>query len=229
MPRKKPVRGIFGYITAIMASSLLLVLWPQIGNAQGQTSLDKSASYYKKNYTFTADWFYTRIETWNKILAPFKNRADVAYLEIGVFEGRSLLWMLENVLTHPSARATGIDKFSGALEKRFRDNLDLSGAASKVKVIKGYSNVELRKLSINSFDIIYIDGSHLGKDVFVDAALSWSLLKKSGVLIFDDYGWTVAPLPEDRPKMAIDAFLALFKKEIQVLEKGYQVIVTKQR
>jgi len=63
----------------------------------------------------------------------------------------------------------------------------------------------------------------------VDTALSWGLLKKGGILIFDDYGWTIEPLPEDRPKMAIDAFLALFKKEIQVLELDYQAIVSRQK
>ena len=36
-------------------------------------------------------------------------------------------------------------------------------------------------------DLIYIDGSHLAKDVLSDAILSWKLLKPSGVMIFDDY------------------------------------------
>jgi len=212
-----------------MALSLLLCLWPQIGGAQDQASVDKNTSYYKKNYVFTADYFYTHIESWTKILAGFKDKEDVAYLEVGVFEGRALLWLLENILTHPTARATCIDLFPDDLEERFRHNLDLSGYASKVTMMKGASDVELRKLPLDAFDIIYIDASHLGKDVFVDTALSWGLLKKGGILIFDDYGWTIEPLPEDRPKMAIDAFLALFKKEIQVLELDYQAIITRQR
>jgi len=60
----------------------------------------------------------------------------VTYLEVGVFEGRALLWLLENILTHPTARATCIDLFPYNLEQRFRHNLDLSGYASKVTVMK---------------------------------------------------------------------------------------------
>ena len=48
-------------------------------------------------------------------------------------------------------------------------------------------------------------------------------------MIFDDYGWTIEPRPEDRPKLAIDAFLNLFQKEIQVLELDYQAIVSRKK
>lgn len=213
----------------MMAVSLVLALWPRIGSAADQTDLDKNTAYYRKNYVFTADYFYTHIESWTKILGPFKNKEGLTYLEVGVFEGRALLWMLENILTHPTARATCLDLFPDDLEQRLRHNLDLSGEAGKVILMKGSSEVELRKLPLASFDIIYVDASHLGKDVFVDAALSWGVLKKGGVLIFDDYGWTIEPRLEDRPKLAIDAFLTLFNKEIQRLEIGYQVIVAKLR
>ena len=229
MDGKNPLQKTLRYSTASIALSLLLSLWPQIGKSQDQASIDKNTSYYKKNYVFTADYFYTHRESWSKVLAPFKDRGNINYLEVGVFEGRALLWLLENILTHPTARATCIDLFPYGLEERFRHNLDLSGFAGKVTVMKGPSEVELRKLPMDSFDLIYIDASHLGKDVFVDTGLSWGLLKKGGILIFDDYGWTIESLPEDRPKMAIDAFLALFKKEIQVLELDYQVIVSRQR
>lgn len=79
------------------------------------------------------------------------------YLEVGVFEGRALVWLLENILTHPTARATCIDLFPDDLEQRFRRNLDLSGYASKVTVMKGTSDVELRKLPLDAFDIISRD------------------------------------------------------------------------
>ena len=41
--------------------------------------------------------------------APYRGRPGLRYLEVGVFEGRSLLWMIDQVLTHPSSQATGID------------------------------------------------------------------------------------------------------------------------
>jgi predicted O-methyltransferase YrrM len=230
MRENSPFQKLSGRFPAILAFSLLLSLWPLSGRAQDQASIGTNTSYYKKKYVFTADHFYTHIASWTKVLAPFKDKEGVNYLEVGVLEGRAFLWMLENILTAPSARATGIDIFPWpVIEDRFRHNLALSGFAGKVTVRKGRSEVELRKLPMDSFDIIYVDASHLGKDVFIDAALSWGLLKKGGVLIFDDYGWTLEPRPEDRPKMAIDAFLSVFNKEIRVIELGYQVIVSRQK
>lgn len=37
------------------------------------------------------------------------------------------------------------------------------------------------------FDFIYVDGSHRSPDVIYDAILSFGLLKKGGIMIFDDY------------------------------------------
>ncbi len=73
--------------------------------------------------------------------------------------------------------------------------------------------------------MIYIDGSHVAKDVMADALLSWHLLKPEGFLIFDDYAWDHYPDPTLTPRLAIDAFLSMFSQDIQVLHKAYQVIV----
>ena len=48
--------------------------------------------------------------------------------------------------------------------------------------------------------------------------------------VFDDYGWdqVMEHLPPKKcPRMAIDAFLAMFEDELLVLEHGYQCIVQK--
>ena len=39
------------------------------------------------------------------------------------------------------------------------------------------------------FDFVYVDGSHQAPDVLVDAVLSALLLRKGGLLVFDDYFW----------------------------------------
>ena len=51
------------------------------------------------------------------------------------------------------------------------------------------SQVVLRRLPLETYDIIYIDGSHATSDVLEDAVLSYRLLKPGGLLIFDDYHW----------------------------------------
>lgn len=182
----------------------------------------------KPQYEFTVDWVSNNVELWNRHLGEFRGKADVRALEIGSYEGRSALWFLEEILTHPTARITCIDLFEvHDIEARFDRNLEASGLASKVEKIKGDSQSALRRLAEHQFDFIYIDGSHDAKDVLLDTALSWGLLKDGGLLIFDDYRLRLEWHPARRPKMAIDAFLEVFEPYVEVVHSGYQVIVRK--
>jgi len=65
-----------------------------------------------KNYKFSVDWFTHNVPQWQRTLGPLKGKPKINYLEIGVCEGRSLIWVLENILTHPTAKATCVDIFS---------------------------------------------------------------------------------------------------------------------
>lgn len=185
-------------------------------------------------YDFTSDWFSWNIPVWRKVLSPYQGKAGVRYLEIGAYEGRSAVWMLENVLTHPTARLMAIDIFDGPYERRYHANIERSGSVGKTTTIKGPSQVEARKLPLESFDIIYIDGSHSKDDVLEDAVLSWRLLAPGGLLIFDDYCWVgsftpgnASDSPNDFPKAAIDAFAGCFEKQFTVVHNGYQLILRK--
>jgi predicted O-methyltransferase YrrM len=77
------------------------------------------------------------------------------------------------------------------------------------------------------FDFIYIDGSHLGKDVMTDACMAFQLVRSGGVIVFDDYEWTDLPDPIDRPKMAVDYFITLFNKDINLIYSAYQIAIEK--
>ncbi len=216
-------RRIAAFILAVL---LLISYEPQITQVK-QPSLAEADEYYSKDYKFSEDWFTQYIPIWKKILAPFKDKPEINYLEIGVYEGRSLIWMLENVLTHSTSKATCIDIFPGDLKEKFLTNLKLSGFKDKVTIITGRSQIELRYLPINSFDIIYIDASHNAGDVLADAVLSWSLLKDGGLLIFDDYLYKTELPIELRPKFAIDAFMTAYGYHIEVVHQDYQVILRK--
>jgi len=136
--------------------------------------------------------------------------------------------MLENILTHPTSRLTGIDVFPNDTEQKYLNNLKLSGLEHKVTTYKRNSWIQLRYLPLESFDIIYIDGNHRAHSVLTDAVLSWGLLKKGGILIFDDYKWHMADRPDvERPQMAIDAFTANFQRFLEVISQSRQVIVRK--
>jgi predicted O-methyltransferase YrrM len=187
-------------------------------------------------YRFTSDWV-TRNETlWRKHLGHLQAKS-VRALEIGSFEGRATIWLLENILTHPDSRIMTIDPFfeeygaSQNYEERFDRNVEASGLRHKVEKIKGYSHTELRRLQPESYDFAYIDGSHASTDVLLDIALAWDLMKPGGIIIFDDYDRSFlvnGKLKADlTPRMGIDAFLSVFHRRVDVLAREYQLVIRK--
>jgi hypothetical protein len=60
---------------------------------------------------FVTDVFSEHIPIWTKILSRYAGQPGIQALEIGSLEGRSACWLLENILTHPTARLTAIDLF----------------------------------------------------------------------------------------------------------------------
>ena len=179
-------------------------------------------------YSFTQDYVFDRVHLWLQHLIELRGKENIRLLEVGSYEGRSAVWFLENILTHPSSTITCIDPFfSRMAEIRFDHNITVSGGSSRVTKIKGKSQEALQLLKEDSFDVIYIDGSHRAVDVQTDASLSWPLLKRGGIIVFDDYLWNVEFPDEDRPQIAIDNFLSDFRSQLEILHKGYQVIVKK--
>jgi len=182
----------------------------------------------EKHYSFSRDVFTSRIPTWQKVLAPMRGAPGLKYLEIGVEEGRSAIWMLDNILTDQVSSMVAVDTFHlDGREAQFRANLEVCGCAHKVTIIKGRSQEKLKDLQPGYFDLIYVDGSHYAWDVMADAVLSWSLLKPGGLIIFDDYGWKKRLPAELRPQMAIDSFIAANRYEIEIVHMGYQVVLRK--
>jgi hypothetical protein len=60
-----------------------------------------------------------------------------------------------------------------------------------------------------------------------DAVLAWPLLKKGGLLTFDDYEWEGDPDPLHCPGVAINAFLSIFETHYAMIHKGYQIMIEK--
>jgi len=196
-------------------------------------------------YQFTKDWFNWAPEIWNQLTLMLSGTAtNRQFLEIGSFEGRSSIWIAENMMqendilrcidTWEGGEEHG-EEDMGGVEDRFRHNLIVATKKlprRRIFQLKGTSTKKLAELqshpSGNSFDFIYIDGSHIAKDVLTDACMAWPLLKPKGLMVFDDYLWT--PNARDilhRPKAAIDAFINLFAEEVEIVHIGYQLIVRK--
>lgn len=174
---------------------------------------------------YTSDWFSARIPSWKKHLSGFIGVTGTKALELGTYEGRSAVWLCQNVLSDRGCSLTCIDRFDGAPYRNFLSNIVEADVYGKIHIIRGDAHVKLSQLT-EMFDIIYIDADHVAASVLHDAVVCFHKLKPAGVMIFDDYEW-IHPNGLTPPKPAIDAFLDIFKDKIEVLEIGWQVIVRK--
>ncbi|MGF1541902.1 MAG: tetratricopeptide repeat protein [Pleurocapsa sp.] len=177
----------------------------------------------ERNYRFQYDWFTHNIPVWQKQLHSFSH-TSVNILEIGSFEGMATCWLLDYVLTHPSATITCIDIY---FQDNFEGNIAQTHGKDKLTQLCGNSHEILTSLTPNSYEIIYIDGSHLANDVLQDAKLSWDLLKVKGLIIFDDYLLKTPENPQQEPKIGIDTFLETITNCYEILHQNYQLIIQK--
>lgn len=174
---------------------------------------------------FTSDWHSPHEPLWHEHLGPLDGR-PVRCLEIGSHEGRSAVWIVQHLLSHPQSTLTCIDPWQNLdAERRFDVNISELGRASQVRKLKSESWRVLPLLT-PGFDVIYIDGSHEGRHVLEDAIHAFRLARIGGLLIFDDYVHCCRAVSHP-PGPAIDAFLLLWSDGIELLHCRKQVIVRK--
>jgi predicted O-methyltransferase YrrM len=160
-------------------------------------------------------------------------------LEIGTFVGTSLVGFLDaTVGTH----ATVIDSWTpyketnhdedtvvtkvdfDAIEQTFYANT--VAYRDRITVLKGSSREKLLELVVQQkqFDFVYVDGSHKCLDVYLDACLSWNLLRPGGYMVFDDYLFNRGD-SLGSPEEAVDHFIR--EHACTVVFKGYRVGIQK--
>jgi predicted O-methyltransferase YrrM len=191
-------------------------------------------------FTPTQDWFSHNIEYW-LTLFPFVKSKPPRILEIGSWEGRSAVFLLNN-LAKDGGEIVCIDHFdllqTEAGRQRFdRLNQNLSQTRKKSRVLSQFSVPALMTLlqeemssSNPGFDWIYVDGSHRADDTMLDGELAWRLARNGAIVIFDDYHWDKEPAHSvHHPKRGIDAFLTLHAGEYERLSNDaqYQVVLKK--
>lgn len=111
-------------------------------------------------------------------------------LEVGLsFGGSALAFCASHreLGHHPNRQHVAIDPFQtthwdscGLLA------LERAGLAGYLDFRPFASSSELPRLGSSCFGLIYVDGSHLFEDVFVDAYFGTRLLETGGVIAFDD-------------------------------------------
>lgn len=175
--------------------------------------------------------------TWNAIRVMSQNPRKI--LEVGSFEGFSACKMIELFAPYNDLDLTCIDTWEGAIlfdqrvdadhESRFHHNLEIARRSApnpvELRVMKADSYLALSSLitqgETETFDWIYLDGSHDSKDVLFEAVAAFKLLKSGGILVFDDYGWKDAMLKggnvNNTPKPAIDAFVNIYFDQLTLI------------
>jgi len=163
-------------------------------------------------------------------------------LEVGTFVGTSLITFLENV---EDSSAVVVDSWKNYTETNKKEEtivtkVDFSDIEKtfyknteryrdRITVLKGSSREKLLELVVSNqqFDFVYIDGSHKCLDVYLDACLSWRLLKAGGYMVFDDSTFNSGNEILDSPEQAIIHFTREHEGEFKIVFKSYRICLEK--
>ena len=147
-----------------------------------------------KEKSFSNKWFLNNFDIFSFFLPQDKN-SKFDYLEVGCFEGLSSFFVLSeykavdatllDIWDMPNPNSKTLSHNFNSIEDTFDNNLSRFNFTK----IKDDSVVAMRKLfkQNKSFDFIYIDGSHNGEDILSDAIEAFKILKKDGLIFFDDF------------------------------------------
>jgi predicted O-methyltransferase YrrM len=124
----------------------------------------------------------------NNLLKLAKGKSKIC--EIGVNAGHSLLLM---VSSNPNAEYLLFDLGGHGYTRPCVEYIKNAYPSTKITEVYGDSNVTLRDYvannELNSHDLIHIDGGHETHTVVNDFIYTQFLLKKDGIVIFDDYNF----------------------------------------
>lgn len=188
------------------------------------------------NRRFSNEWFARDVAAnWETTLPGLVQPGGV-YLEIGVCEGASMLWVLDRL---KPAKAYGVDPYRAPKPRMqpaydvYRGNAanNLVGpvTAGVVRLIYEASEDFLRRdsMPLGSVDFLYVDGDHRASATLTDAVLGWRFVKPGGLVIFDDYNrrWHMG---KPWTKEGVDAFLTAFEQRYEIAFRNkIQVAVRK--
>ena len=207
----------------------------------GDVPWEEIGSWYEGK-SFSSDWTSGNFPIWMTLLRRYRDLAP-RILEIGCWEGRSALFFLNYL---PRSRLVCVDHFTfagtaevmtkfGVSEQDFdpdfeaRFDANLAPFQPRIEKIRSPSLEALGELGVEGrrFDIAYIDGSHHTADVYRDAVLTWPMIVRGGLVIFDDYRWEYQPGTREHPKLGIDNFLRAFEGDYTIVHDAYQLAITK--
>jgi len=200
---------------------------------------------HEDGFQFTQKWFLGRNRrTFCSYVLPQWAGKPITYLEIGVFEGMSMVWIMQQILTHPDSRAVGIDPWlqtrklgeTAMDDVRKRALHNIEPYQDRCQLIRANSGEVLSRMlwkrgaygiTKNSVDLCMVDGDHRALGMLADAKLCLCLVKPGGWLLFDDVENDHEKA--DHVKHGLAMFLAEHGKEVKQVFKhkymeGYEKI-----
>ena len=188
-------------------------------------------------FEFTDLWADNNIPYVAPVLRKFARWKDrIDYLEIGAYEGRNLAfmdWLLPGKLAVTVIDPWFDDELNPeekyhSVEPRFQRNVAKLGFQS-LAVTKGFSTYELPRMLAtgDSFDLIYVDGTHTALGVMIDLCFCASMLRVGGLMVLDDYWHQESEIGGPGVKQAVDRFHGAFRQYFELEAVYRQVILRK--
>jgi hypothetical protein len=188
-----------------------------------------------ENFSYIKDFF-----SLNKYPKDPYPDFQLGFLEIGVFEGRTSVWLMDNVLNQgaPDVEHGILHCIDKELNKNAKYNfrqhqehmIFYLGSSARILINLIYHVLKL--------DFIYVDGDHNACGLLQDLILSWKMLRIGGIMLIDDYEMeTLDPwfyvshkefadnprLRFTHPRIAIDAFLNIYRGQYEIVINNYQI------
>jgi len=188
-------------------------------------------------------WTPSHYDNYEYIKREFQGKEGLRFLEVGIFEGRSTVWFVENIFLADKCRYIAVEPDPAP---NMAHNFDVLEAKTGIRpaVVFDYSERALPQMIIQRYrmDFALIDGDHNAQGVLRDAVMVWEILKVGGILLFDDYEmeatdpWHYISHKEfsehpranfQHPRAAIDAFLSIYRGLYEKVIDNFQVGVRK--
>lgn len=195
------------------------------------------------SYRFVADdWFSQNVGLFKNHFKDFKDKDNCNYLEIGVWEGRSSTWILDNILTGKNCTGFFVDpwlrydelndkqaSWHSVAEENFDYNMTIAAQKNDVKVVKlkMKSAEALRQIDSSTIDFAYIDGSHSAPDVLEDVVTTWRVLRPGGIVVVDDITYGRFAGTNRDPALAVAGFCNCHKDDAIVRFQQHSLVLEK--
>lgn len=150
-----------------------------------------------ENFILTTDWHYRNQKQWYRAFASDPRKQKINILEIGTYEGGTVIALCEDGWLDYGSTITcvdpfGIDQSGYNFKDTWLHNINLLPQKDQI-IIHEIRSEQFFEENTQMFDLVYIDGHHEYDNVLHDGRNAHKFLNSGGVLIFDDYHATLQP------------------------------------